>query len=105
MADVPMVQTLRAPQHIITVIATKQGQCMRLTQAMEPGKTENLAGTFIASGLIDDRTRAQPIGKSSRSVMVIFRDQGDRILELDRMAGFHLFKKSVQFSFHGQMVF
>ena len=99
-----MVQTVRVPQHIITVIATKQSQCVRLTQTMEPGKTENLAGTFIASGLIDDRTRAQPIGKSSRCVMVIFRDHGDRILKLDRMAGFHLLKKSVQFSCHGQMV-
>ena len=100
-----MVQTVRVPQHIIAVIAAKQGQCMRLTLAMEPGKTENLAGTFIASGLIDDRTLAQPIGKSSRCVIVIFRDHGDRIHELDRMAGFHLFKKSVQFSCHGQMVF
>jgi hypothetical protein len=26
-------------------------------------------------------------------------------VELDRMAGFHPFKKSVQFSCHGQMVF
>jgi len=100
-----MVQTLRAPQHIITVIATKQGQCMRLTQTMKPGKTENLAGTFIASGFIDDRTLAHSIGKSSRCVMVIFRYYGDRIVELDRMAGFHPFKKSVQFSCHGQMVF
>ena len=100
-----MIPTIRVSQHIITVIAAKQGQCMHLTQTMQPGKTEYLAGTFIASGLIDDRTLAQPIGKSSRCVTVIFRYRGDRILELDRMACFHLFKKSVQFSCHGQMVF
>ena len=85
LAYVHMILTIGMFQDIVSVISPKAGEGLVLVQSTELGESKDLAGAFIAAGLIDDLVFSLAVAKPRRSVVKVFFDGTDDFIEFDSL--------------------